>query len=704
MNRAILTTAILLLIGAWFHPLVGGAKPTPPTETAGLPATQPFSTKILTTPTPTAPAPLALIRGQNGYWRLARDGNGVWWFLSPAGNREFLNTVTTVQPFQGARDPAGPQYVSADWNGKVGGEGDLGHWAVATLRRVREAGFKGMGAWCNPAFHQLDVPITRDLNVSAWIHSTNHIYSAEWIAGAEAAIKTQVTALRDNPHLVGYYIDNELDWGDSGVGPWIYFNNLAPTDPNRVQVRGVIQSVWKDVAGFNADWNCDIKSWSDLDGWKTFPVAPAAYAKLYSAWLEHMATDYFKTTTSLIRKYDPNHLILGVRFKGLGPAEVARASRDFTDAQSLNYYVNDAVADPQLFTMLHEESGQPIIISEYAFHALDGRSGNRNTVGFAAQVLDQQARADGYRLFTTRLARIPYLIGADWFQWSDEPPSGRNADGEDVNFGIVDIDDRPYPALVESIRSTTPLLNPLHAGSATDAQADVWREDFTGKANADVPFLATPITLNGELSDWPPTTRLTGIRHSQTVGLDRSAIPVPNIHLGWTHEGLYVGMEVFDNDIAGAPADGWWWTKDNVEFWISTKAVGKDQTSYDSDCHQFFFVPNDFQRGAMGVAGQWHRPGDGLSDNLIPHPSIRTATRILADRYVVEMFIPRTALHGFDPEHRPDMAFNIHVRNFQHATDYFWSAPKEVHTQLRPNTWGRLHLMSPSSNNLATVE
>jgi len=64
----------------------------------------------------------------------------------------------------------------------------------------------------------------------------------------------------------------------------------------------------------------------------------------------------------------------------------------------------------------------------------------------AAQVLDQQARADGYRLFTTRLARVPYVIGADWFQYYDEPRHGRE-DGENFNFGLVDIHDRPYRPL-----------------------------------------------------------------------------------------------------------------------------------------------------------------------------------------------------------------------------------------------------------------
>ena len=53
---------------------------------------------------------------------------------------------------------------------------------------------------------------------------------------------------------------------------------------------------------------------------------------------------------------------------------------------SINYYPADARLDPDMFRMMHELSGQPVMLSEYSFHALDGRSGNRNTVGFTAQV------------------------------------------------------------------------------------------------------------------------------------------------------------------------------------------------------------------------------------------------------------------------------------------------------------------------------
>ncbi len=713
MTRWIFATFWLSLLGVWAIPALNGRRAALSTNSALAEA--PVSHLIMT-PIPSASVQQKVLpkfvrqSGQAGYWRLAQTAQGVWWFVSPDDRLEFLNTVTTVQPYQLARDPIGPGFVSRDWNGSAGREGDVAQWAKTTLQRVKAAGFKGLGAWCHPVFHQLDVPMTRDLNVWASLASqSRRLYSPDWTALAEAVIAKQADPLRENRSLVGYYIDNELDWGDGSVGPWAYFDKSAPEDPNRQAVMQVIQATWKTTESFNRDWKTTIKEFAELDQWPTLPHEQnEAYGRLYSAWVGKLAHDYYRITCGLIRKHDPNHLILGVRFRGDAPAEVARAARGFTDAQSINYYVSDARLDLELFQMLHEQSDQPLIVSEYSFHALDGGSGNQNTVGFAAQVPDQQARADGYKLFTARLARTPYIIGADWFQWMDEPPSGRSYDGEDVNFGVVDIDDRPYPLLTQAIGQITPRLNGMHEQSATDDLKDVYRESFATKPVARIPRLEKPIYLNGELSDWKSACKIEGIRHSQTVGLERSAIPLPNVYMGWTPQGLYMGLEVFDNDISGAPANGWWWTRDNVELWFSTRPVGSDQNVYSPYCHQFFIVPQDpsGNAGISSVVGQWHRDGDALRENLIPHPQVKCASRLLADRYVVELFIPAGALNGFDPISQPAMAFNIHIRNYQHAIDYFWSAPKEVLTQYRPRTWGTLYMdnqLAPSNPQISYV-
>lgn len=669
------------------------------------------------------------LKGREGYWRVGQTYDGVWWFVSPEGKREWLNTVTSVQPFQLARDTAGVQYVSRDYDGGTTESGNMRAWGEKTLGRVRGAGFKGLGAWSNPVFHDFEVPITRDLNLWKWVcgQSTVLLFSPDWERLADSAAKQQVEKLRENRNLVGYYLDNEIEWGDGLVGPRVYFDNLSPSDPNRRELTRVIREVWPTVEAFNVDWGTDLKSWEEMDGWTALPLTfggargrmgnYAAYVRLLEIWMEHVAREYFRITTAAVRKYDPNHLILGVRFKNWAPIEIVRASREFTDAQSLNTYVGDARMDREMFAMIHRESGQPLVITEYSFHALDGRSGNRNTVGFAAQVLDQRARAEGYRLFTSRLARVPWVIGADWFQWADEPPSGRHFDGEDVNFGIVDIDDREYDHMVRAVRETAPKLNGLHEASkalladrsllaqpgedgwaeGVWTESDLWRESYRNKPTMGVPYLGTAPSINGELSDWPIATRLAGVRHSKTLGLERSRVPLPNVFLGWREEGLYVAMEVFDDDIQGADPRGWWWTRDAAEWWIATRRPGKEQNYYDGYCHQFFFVPSEFpQNGVSGTVGRWHRAGDNLTQHLVPHPEIRQVARVLPGRYVVEMLIPAGSLSGWDPTGEPRMAFNMHVRNWQNAIDHFWSAPKESQTQLRPNTWGNLYLLPPA--------
>ena len=59
----------------------------------------------------------------------------------------------------------------------------------------------------------------------------------------------QAAALRTNRSLVGYYLDNELNWEDEATGPGVYFNDLAVGDPNRQEVVRVLREVWSNVDG-----------------------------------------------------------------------------------------------------------------------------------------------------------------------------------------------------------------------------------------------------------------------------------------------------------------------------------------------------------------------------------------------------------------------------------------------------------------------
>jgi hypothetical protein len=228
-----------------------------------------------------------------------------------------------VQPYQFGRDKHGVHYVSSDWDGQLGGDGDLDAWARKTLARIQDAGFKGLGAWSHPVFHKYDISQTRDLNLSTWVPPhARRIYHPEWLSVVEEAVKAQVSPLKDNVNLVGYYSDNELDWADGGAGPSRYWDHLPAEDPNRREVVKVMRKLWPELAAFNRDWQVQLNEWSDLDTWQVLPHGQAqAYGKLGSAWLSHMADDYFRITSELIRRYDPNHLVLGVRFRGHAPRD-----------------------------------------------------------------------------------------------------------------------------------------------------------------------------------------------------------------------------------------------------------------------------------------------------------------------------------------------------------------------------------------------
>jgi hypothetical protein len=81
---------------------------------------------------------LATVHGREGFWRLGKDQNGVWWFVRPDGRREFLNCVTTVQPHLQGRVVGAPRLGRA--LDERPGDGPVGGGDAATRGAVRLQG------------------------------------------------------------------------------------------------------------------------------------------------------------------------------------------------------------------------------------------------------------------------------------------------------------------------------------------------------------------------------------------------------------------------------------------------------------------------------------------------------------------------------------------------------------------------------------
>jgi hypothetical protein len=64
------------------------------------------------------------------------------------------------------------------------------------------------------------------------------------------------------------------------------------------------------------------------------------------------------------------------------------------------------------------------------------------------------------------VAENPDFVGAHWFQYVDQPLTGRTLDGENGHVGFVTVTDQPYDELVAAAREANlAILEKLQRGS-----------------------------------------------------------------------------------------------------------------------------------------------------------------------------------------------------------------------------------------------
>jgi hypothetical protein len=177
---------------------------------------------------------------------------------------------------------------------------------------------------------------------------------------------------------------------------------------------------------------------------------------------------------------------------------------------------------------LHALSGKPVLIGEFYMAAGENRSGNKNNRGVYPVVATQQERAAGFRNTLHALLRTPYVIGADWFQYHDEPTHGRY-DGENFNFGLVDIHDRPYEAL-------------------TATAATLGATAFRNRAPVALPDASqgAPPAPRNPLAQLEPMTALKHWDRQRGFVKPISEFPLADLYVCWDRSAVYLGLYAQD--------------------------------------------------------------------------------------------------------------------------------------------------------------
>jgi len=265
--------------------------------------------------------------------------------------------------------------------------------------------------------------------------------------GFAEAVNKQMEAHRGfsagDPWCIGYFIDNELGWGDACS---LAEATLAspPDQIAKTAFIGDLKAKYGTIEALNHAWGVAHESWESLLKCQTPPDREKARDEL-TAFYIRTAEQYFRICREAVKRVAPRQLYLGCRFASAISWDndaVLRAAAKHCDVMSFNPYCR-GVADQRLPPGVDV----PVMIGEFHFGALDRGLFHPGLV----QTAEQNERAAAYANYVREALANPAVVGAHWFQFTDEPTTGR-WDGENYQIGLVDICDNPYTETIQAVR------------------------------------------------------------------------------------------------------------------------------------------------------------------------------------------------------------------------------------------------------------
>ena len=368
-----------------------------------------------------------------GFFRTQRI-DGRWWLIDPQGCRTIDVGVAATNVSK--MSPVAQKAFDERF-------GTPEKWAAATRQLLRDNGFDGTGSWSDddglragtdrPLVHTRIWSFmgryggkrggtTQEPGHTGYPNKCIFAFDPKFEQFADT-FAAGLVQYKDDPYLLGYFTDNELPFPLDSLDRYL---SLPDTDPGRTAAEAFVTKgrIKRDAL-------------TDADR---------------QAWTAVVAERYFSVVHAAIRKYDPNHLILGPRFHSTDHRNEAllRTAGKYIDIVGYNSY---GVWTPKdgFVDRLSGFTGCPILISEFYAKAED--SGLANTDGGGWLVKTQADRAAYYENYTLALIESRVAVGWHWFKYQDNDPLiSAGVNPNDANKGILTRDFKPYPTLLTAMK------------------------------------------------------------------------------------------------------------------------------------------------------------------------------------------------------------------------------------------------------------
>lgn len=360
------------------------------------------------------------------------------------------------------------------------GQFDPVAWRAHSQDRLQAWGFNTLGGWSDAGFAGDErMPFTLSLSIRGdystistgvdWWGQMPDPFDPRFAMATERAVAIAARDYRDNPWLLGYFADNELAWAGPAGDPngryaLAYATLRLSTDvPAKRAFLKQLRDKYRNQSGLSRAWGIELQAWELMEdpGFQA-PLPSAEFPAIeqdMQAFLRLYADTYYKTISDSLDWHAPNHLLLGGRFASSIPEAVDACAR-FCDVLSFNFYTREPQQGYDFAAL--RQLDKPLMVTEFHFGSRD----RGPFWGGVAEVYKEEERAPAYAHFLSKALEEPQIVGVHWFQYLDQPVTGRLLDGENGHLGLVGITDRPWDGFVKGVRKANQnvpniLLKPL---------------------------------------------------------------------------------------------------------------------------------------------------------------------------------------------------------------------------------------------------
>jgi len=600
--------------------------------------------------------------------------DGVHWLVTPCGERFFslgVNVMDGAVTQTASNDPSAYHWTRF--------YAALEDWAQTARQRVLAWGFNTAGGWSlDPTLLELPTTPNLELGRTARFHWFDPFDPAT-AERMRAWAHRLVAPYKGNPYRIGYFIDNEIGWWNGALFIY-YLKQPASNHTKQHLVARLREHYGNDWERFTADFvvPAGIASFEHLlqrtDRWPQLRPGGSGI-HFIRRWTGIIAGLYYHLAHDAIREADPEALILGDRLPIYYDPIAVRAMAPYVDVISTNYNVDspDGWLARYFFAGLRQLApAKPILVSEWFFAAHENRSGNLNN-GHLMTVPTQAERTDGAMAAAQRFAREPQLVGLHWFQYHDHPRGGRD-DGEDYNFGLVDINDRPYEQLVEAFSRVNPRLGGLHDQLPDPAQN-----------NRDDPWQIPQAAIDARdrsLEEWPKERALLAplITH-------RAEIPFGDFYVSWSPGGLHfamIAMDYYDPDLLAYGDEFPLQEAFRVDWGVDAGAGPRRFRLY-------IIPPRIFPESGTPKMRPWLCDATPVSCKSVPG-AVTTYFGSDQPRITVEVTLPWEALGLTEASSRKNLRMELAATAWHRSRWMSWSGLPPLQAMQDPSQWRPVQL------------